>query len=474
MCGMADEYDLIVIGAGSGGLSAAPFAAKLGARVALVEKNKPGGDCLYTGCVPSKALIKAAKVAWQMRRAADYGLEPHEPWVDLGRVTAHVQDVIQRVYQFESVEVLAGEGVEVVTGAARFLDAHTVQAGDRTLRGRHFIICTGSRAAIPPVPGLKETGFLTYDDLFHMTELPSHLLVIGAGPIGMEMGQAFRRLGSEVTMFQRSARLLTMADPECSDTLAEVLREEGVRFHLGTELDRVERVDQGIVVTTGGEQIVGDALLVAAGRRANVDGLELEKAGVAYGPRGIPVDEHLRTNQHHIYACGDVLGEQQFTHYAGFQGYVAVRNALLPGKGVGVLDRVPWTIFTDPEVARAGLTEPEARERHGDEVRVTHWPNERIDRAQTEEDRRGFIKVIHKPNGEILGVHIVAERAGEMIHEFILAMERGIKLGDLSGVIHVYPTYSTGTQQAAVAYRVDSLLESLPGRLITAAARWTR
>ena len=471
---MVREYDLIVIGAGSGGLSAAPFAAKLGARVALLEKYKPGGDCLYTGCVPSKALIKVARVAWEMRRAADYGLEPWQPSVDLGRVNAHVQEVIQRVYQFESVERLTDEGVEVVTGAARFLDSHTIRAGDRTLRGKHFIVSTGSRAAIPSIPGLKETGYLTYDDLFHMTELPEHLLVLGAGPIGMEMGQAFRRLGSRVTMFQRSKRLLTMADPDCSDTLAEVLREEGVRFHLGAELDQVEKVDGRILITTGGDRIDGDALLVAAGRKANVEGLDLEKAGVAYGPRGIPVDEHLRTNQHHIFACGDVLGEQQFTHYAAMQGYVAVRNALLPYKGVGVFERVPWTIFTDPEVARAGLTEPEARERYGDEVRVTRWANERIDRAQTEEDLHGFIKVIHKPNGEILGAHIVAERAGEMIHELILAMERGLKLGDLSGVIHVYPTYSTGTQQAAVAYRVERLLEGLPGRLITAAARWSR
>jgi pyruvate/2-oxoglutarate dehydrogenase complex dihydrolipoamide dehydrogenase (E3) component len=471
---MGDEYDLIVVGAGSGGLSAAPFAVKLGARVALIEKYKPGGDCLFTGCVPSKALIKVARVAWEMRRAADYGLEPHRPAVDLGKVMAHVQDVIQRVYQFESPDVLAREGVELVTGAASFLDPHTIEAGGRTLRGKRFLICTGSRAAVPPVPGLDRVGFLTYDDLFHLTVLPTHLLVIGAGPIGMEMGQAFRRLGSEVTMFQRSKRLLTMADPECSEALAEALASEGVRFHLGAELERVEKADDAIVISTGGERIAGDALLVAAGRTPNVEGLGLEKAGVAYGPRGIPVDPHLRTNQPHIYACGDVLGEQQFTHYAGKQGYVAVRNALLPGKGTGVVEHVPWTIFTDPEVARAGLTEPEARRRHGHEVRVARWPLERVDRAQAEEDRRGFIKVIHKPNGEILGGHIVAGRAGEMIQELVLAMEHGLKLGDLSGTIHVYPTYSVGVQQAAVAWRVENLLESTPGRLLAAAARWTR
>ncbi len=471
---MADEYDLIVIGAGSGGLSAAPLAVKLGARVALVEKYRPGGDCLYTGCVPSKALIKVARVAWDMRRAADYGLEPYRPTVDLGRVTAHVQEVIERVYEFESVEALAGQGIDVVIGEARFLDAHAVQAGQRTLSGKRFIVCTGSRAAVPPVPGLADVGFLTYDDLFHMTVLPAHLLVLGAGPIGMEMGQTFRRLGSEVTMFQRSKRLLSMADPDCSNVLAEILRDEGVRFHLGTELDRVERVDGRIVVSAGGERVEGDALLVAAGRKANVEGLDLERAGVAYGPRGIPVDSYLRTNQDHIFACGDVLGAHQFTHYAAMQGYVAVRNALLPGRGNGVLEHVPWTIFTDPEVARVGLTEPEARERHAQDVQVTRWPIERIDRAQAEEDRRGFIKVVHKSGGEMLGAHIVAARAGEMIHEFVLAMERGLSFGDLSAAMHVYPTYSIGTQQVAAAYRVNSLLHSAAGRLITSAARWTR
>jgi pyruvate/2-oxoglutarate dehydrogenase complex dihydrolipoamide dehydrogenase (E3) component len=471
---MEREYDLIVIGAGSGGLSAAPLAAKLGARVALVEKYKPGGDCLYTGCVPSKALIKVARVAWEMRRASDFGLEPHRPPVDLGRVMAHVQDVIQRVYQFESPEVLAHDGVELVTGEARFLDERTIRAGERTLRAKRFIIATGSRAAVPPIPGLEGAGFLTYDDVFHLQELPKHLLVLGAGPIGMELAQAFRRLGSEVTMFQRSKRLLSMADPDCSEVLANVLREEGVQFHLGAELNRVESVGEKVMISTGADRIEGDRLLVAAGRTANVEGLDLERAGVAYGPRGIPVDEHLRTNQHHIYACGDVLGTHQFTHYAGMQGYVAVRNALFPGNGTGVLEQVPWTIFTDPEVARVGLTEPEARERHDGEVQVTRWPIERIDRAQAEEDRHGFIKVIHKSGGEILGAHIVAGRAGEMIHEFVLAMDRGLKLGDLSGAMHVYPTYSVGNQQAAVSWRVDNLVKSTAGRLLTTAARWTR
>ncbi len=471
----ANEYDLIVIGAGSGGLSAAPFAARLGARVALVEKDKPGGDCLFSGCVPSKTLVKVARVAHDMRRAEAFGLESCEPCVDLGQVMTHVQDVIGRVYEFESPSVLADAGVELVTGAARFVDPHAVQAGGRTLRARRFVICTGSRPVPPPIPGLDGVGYLTYEDVFRMTELPRHLLVLGCGPIGMELGQTFRRLGSSVTMFQRSDRLLSMADSESSDVLAEVLRDEGVRFHLGVNVDRVERATEGIAITADGARVVGDALLVATGRRANVDQLDLETAGVVFGPRGIPVDPYLRTSQPHIYACGDVLGEQQFTHYAGLQGYTAVRNALLPGKGVGVREHVPWTIFTDPEVARVGLTEAEARERHGgDDVRVTRWPLDRVDRGQTEEDRRGFVKVVHRPNGEILGAHIVAGRAAPMSHERILARAPNIKLGELASAVHVYPTYALGVQQTALDFKLTGLHQGLAGRLLGAAARLAR
>ena len=471
---MSDKFDLIVIGAGSGGLSAAPFAARLGAKVALIEKGLPGGDCLYTGCVPSKALIKVAKVAWEMRKAADYGLTPSPPEVDLGRVMAHVQEVIQRVYQFENPAVLAEEGVELVLAPARFLDAHTVEAGGRRLRGKAFLICTGARASVPPVPGLTETPHQTYESVFGMQRLPKRLLVLGAGPIGLEMAQAFARLGSEVTCFQRSRQILTMADPEISAALIQVLRAEGIQFRTGSQLERIaSTASGGVAVTAGGETVEGDVLLVAAGREPVIEGLDLEKAGVVASRQGIQVDEHLRTSQRHIYACGDVIGTHQFTHYAGWQGYMAVRNALFPGATSGQRAQVPWTIFTDPEVARCGLTEQQAREEH-DDVKICTWPLERVDRAQTDEDRRGMIKVVHRRNGEILGAHIMAARAGEMIHEYVLAMEKGLNFGDLSGAIHVYPTYSIGNQQAAAVFRVGSLLESRTGKLVTSLARWVR
>lgn len=468
------EYDLIVIGAGSAGLSAAPFAARLGAKVALVERYKPGGDCLYTGCVPSKALIKVAKVAWEMRQAADLGLTPSEPAVDLGRVMAHVQDVIQRVYQFEDPAALAEEGVEVVLAPARFVDPHTILAGERTMRAKHFLICTGARASVPPVAGLDETPHETYESVFQMQALPRRLLVLGAGPVGLELAQAFQRLGSQVTVFQRSEQVLSFADSEISAALIDLLREEGIEFHTGTEIQRVGRTASGGVSVTARNKVEGDVLLVAAGRQPNIEDLGLEKAGVGRNDRGVAVDEQLRTSQKHIYACGDVIGSHQFTHYAGWQAYMAVRNALLPGQTGGLRAQVPWTIFTDPEVARCGLTEKEARDRQGNDVQVTTWPLERVDRGQTDDDRRGFIKVVHTHGGEVLGAHIMAARAGEMIHEFVLAMEKQLNFGDLCSAIHVYPTYSMGNLQASLVYRLNSLLQSRHGKLVTSLARWIR
>src|SRR6266516_2644161 len=271
MQAMSDDYDLVVIGAGSAGLSAAPFAARLGVKVALVERYLPGGDCLYTGCVPSKTLIKAAKVAWEMRRAADYGLTPCQPKVDLGRVMAHVQEVIGRVYRFEQPEALAEEGVELVLAPARFVDPYTIEAGERRLRAGHFLLCTGARASVPPIPGLAETPHETYESVFQMQQLPGRLLVLGAGPIGLEMAQAFQRLGSQVTIFQRSQRILSFADPEISTALIEVLGEEGIRFRTGSRIERVARTPAGgVAVTAAGETVEGDVLLVAAGRRPKI------------------------------------------------------------------------------------------------------------------------------------------------------------------------------------------------------------
>ena len=471
---MNEPYDLLIIGGGSAGLTAAGFAVQLGARVALVEKHRIGGDCTWTGCVPSKTLLKAAKVAHQMRTAARYGLTPVEPVVDLKSVMAHVRAVIADVYHEESPEALRADGIDVFLDAARFLDPHTLAVGEATLTARHVLIATGAHPFIPPIAGLDGVDYLTYESVWELQVLPRHLLVVGAGPIGCELAQAFRRLGSQVTLVASRDRVLPRDDPAAARVLGEVFAAEGIDLRYNARAERGWRDENGIHLIAGGDELVGDVLLITAGRRPNVDGLDLEKAGVAYSAKGIQVDEHLRTSQRHIYAAGDCIGSYQFTHYAGWQAFMAARNALLPGASKGVSDLVPWTTFTDPEVAHVGLTEEQAREKFIDSVMTCQWPMEKVDRARAEGDTAGFLKLIHRKDGTLLGATIVAARAGEMIHEWIVALDRGLKVGDLANAIHVYPTYSTASMQAAAAIRVGQLLSGTSGRVVRGMARLMR
>ncbi len=471
---MSEEYDLIIIGAGSGGLSAAAFAAQLGARVALVEKNRIGGDCTWSGCVPSKTLLKAARVAHGMRTADRYGLPAVEPQVDLKAVMARVRDVIGEIAEEESPEILRANGIEVVLGQARFVDPQTAVAGDTTLAARRFLIATGAHPFIPPIRGLDDVDYSTYETVWDLETLPRHLLVVGGGPIGCEMAQAFRRLGAEVTLLASRDRLLPRDDPQASRVLGEVLEGEGIHLAYNARVSHARQDAGGIHVSVADEEWAGDALLITSGRRPVVAGLDLEKAGVLYNEQGIQVDENLRTSQRHIYAAGDCTGGPQFTHYAGWQATLAVRNALLPGASKAVTDQVPWTTFTDPEVAHVGLMEMEARERFGDAVMICDWPMARVDRARTDGDTAGFIKLVHKKDGTLLGATIVAARAGEMIHEWIVALHEGIKVGDLSNAIHVYPSYSIAGQQAAAAIRISRLLSGTSGRVVRGLARLSR
>jgi pyruvate/2-oxoglutarate dehydrogenase complex dihydrolipoamide dehydrogenase (E3) component len=471
---MNATYDLVIIGGGSAGLTAAGFAVQLGVRVALVEKHRLGGDCTWSGCVPSKTLLKSAKVAHEMRHAARYGLPAVEPQVDLKAVMAQVQTVVAEVYHEESPEVLRAEGIDVFLGAARFLDPHSLSVGADVLSARHVLIATGAGPFAPPIEGLQDVRYLTYETVWGLETLPRHLLVVGAGPIGCEMAQAFRRLGSEVTLLVSRDRILPRDDVDAARVLAQVFASEGIDLRYDARAQRVWQDGDGFHLVAGDNEAVGDALLLASGRRPTVDGLDLVQAGVAYSDKGIQVDEHLRTAQRHIYAAGDCLGGYQFTHYAGWQAFMAVRNAFLPGNAKGVTNLVPWTTFTDPEVAHVGLTEADARAEFGDEVMTCDWPMERVDRARTEGDTAGFIKLIHKKDGKLLGATIVAGRAGEMIQEWIIALDCGLKVGDISHAIHVYPTYSTASMQAAAAIRVEQLLSGTSGRVIRGLARWMR
>ena len=465
------DYDLVIIGAGSGGLVAASFAVKLGAKVALVEKNRIGGDCTWTGCVPSKALLKAAKVAHDVRIASRYGITGGDPLVAMPAVRDYVRSAIEAVYQFETPEELERQGVNVVLGAAQFRDSRTIAANGRTMTSKRFLLTTGAKPAIPSIAGLADVPFFTYEQIFENDRLPRALIVVGGGPIGMEMAQAYQRLGSRVTIV--AERLFPKEEPEVRDVIRRVFEREGVRFVEARATSARRENDQVIIGTDRGEAR-GDLLLVTAGRRPVVDGLDLEKAGIHYSERGIPVDEYLRTNVRNIYAAGDVIGKYQFTHLAGWQAFQAVRNALLPGKATGFTEVVPWTTFTDPEVAHVGATESEARQRFGDEVTVHRWEMKNTDRAICENDTDGFIKVITRKGDAILGVTIVAARAGEAITEFILGMQRKIGLTDLAGAIHVYPTYSTAIQQLAAEAAIHKATSGVLGRLLRGLARLGR
>ncbi|MEA3440522.1 MAG: FAD-dependent oxidoreductase [Chloroflexota bacterium] len=467
-------YDLVIIGGGSAGLTAAGFACQFGARVAIVEVNRIGGDCTWTGCVPSKTLLKAARVAHEMRTADRYGLQSVEPQIDLKAIMAHVHAVVQEIYREESPEALRAEGIDVFLGAARFLDPHTLAAGEITLKARNFLIATGAHPLTPPIEGIEDVDYLTYEDIWDLEVLPRHLMVLGAGPVGCEMAQAFRRLGAGVTLIERLDRVLPRDDPAASQVLSQAFIDEGIDIHCGMKIERAWQDGDGIHLSAGEEELVGDTLLVAVGRRPNVAGLGLENAGVTYSADGIHVDDYLRTSQRHIYAAGDCTGGDQFTHYAGWQAVMAARNALLPGASRGVTDHVPWATFTDPEVAQAGLTEAQARDQFSDDVEICQWQMEKVDRARTEGDEGGFMKLVYKKDGTLLGVTIVAGRAGEMIHEWIVALESGMKAGDLSNALHIYPTYATASMQAAAAIRVDQLLNGMSGRIIHSLARVLR
>ena len=464
----------MIIGGGSAGLTAAGFAVQLGSSVALIEGHRIGGDCTWTGCVPSKTLLKAAKVAHQMRTADQHGLVATEPRIDLKAVMDHVREVVADIYEEESPDALRAEGIDVYMEHGRFLDPHTLAIGESKVRGQNFLIATGARPFIPTIIGIEAIDYLTYETVWDLDTLPDRLLILGAGPVGCEMAQAFRRLGSQVTMITDDNQILPRDDTEASYTLATVLEAEGIEFLYLFQADRAWTTEQGILLSDGDRQVTGDALLLAAGRRPNLEGLDLDKAGIAHSDDGIPVDDNLCTNQRHIFAAGDCVGGLQFTHLAGWQGFLAVRNALLPGSSKGITNLVPWATFTDPELAHIGLTEQQARASLGSDVLTCEWPMAQVDRARTDGSTAGFVKLIHRRNGTLLGATVIAERAGDMIHEWIVAINHGLKVHDLASSIHIYPTYSTASMQAAAAIRVEQLLTGTTGRVVRGLARLMR
>jgi pyruvate/2-oxoglutarate dehydrogenase complex dihydrolipoamide dehydrogenase (E3) component len=460
--------DICVIGAGSGGLSVAAAAAAFGVPVALVEKGRMGGDCLNFGCVPSKAMIAAAKHVGAIAQASGFGVTAGTPKIDFKAVHDHVHRVIAAIEPNDSKARFTGLGVKVIDGTARFKNADTLTVGDLEIKARRFVIATGSSPAAPPISGLAETPHLTNETVFDLTECPRHLIVIGAGPIGLELAQAFRRLGAEVTVLE-AATPLAKDDPECAALVLDRLAAEGVAIRAGANVAAVRATDGGVEVRLeterGGETIAGSHLLVAAGRKPNIDELGLEAAGIAHDGRGITVNKGLRTTNKKVYAVGDVAGALQFTQVANYHAGLVIRNALFRLPVKANYDVIPWVTFTDPELAQIGVTEAEARKRKI-EFRVLRWPYHENDRAQAERETHGHVKVITSKRGKILGATIVGANAGELIGTWSLAISQGLNIRAMVGMVAPYPTLGEIGKRAAITYFTPGLTSPFVRRII--------
>ncbi|MBM3570398.1 MAG: dihydrolipoamide dehydrogenase [Alphaproteobacteria bacterium] len=461
------EADLCVIGAGSAGLSAAAGAAILGLKVVLFERGRMGGDCLNYGCVPSKALLAAAKTASRIARAGEFGIRLGPAEIDYAAAMDRVRAVIAAIAPTDSVARFTALGVRVIEAEASFVGPRRVAGGGVEVDAKWLVVATGSRPSAPPIPGLAETPYLTNETLFDNRARPSHLIVIGGGPIGLEMAQAHIRLSSQVTVLE-AARVLGKDDPELANAVTLALRAEGVAIREGAPIASVARGADGVSVTLDdGTRIAGSHLLVAAGRKPRIEGLGLERAGIAHGPAGIVVDRRLRTSNPRVYALGDVAGGPQFTHVAGWHAGLFLRNALfrLPASVVGAA--IPAVTYTDPELAQVGMTEAAARAQ-GHAVRILRFGFADNDRAQAEGETRGLVKAVVDPRGRILGAGIAGPAAGELIQPWVLAMSKGLKIGALAEAIAAYPTLVEVNKRAATSFYAPLFLAKRTKTLV----RW--
>jgi pyruvate/2-oxoglutarate dehydrogenase complex dihydrolipoamide dehydrogenase (E3) component len=473
---MAEETltpDLCVIGGGAAGATLAASAAAAGVPVVLIERDRVGGANLHRGSVPAQALIAVAKRVQAIRQAASFGIAVGEPEIDFGRVRAQVQKMIASLAPNDSETRLAALGVRLIKGEARFIDAMTVQVDNLQVRARRFVLATGSSPIVPPIPGLAETPYLTSDSIFALDERPRHLLVLGAGPTGLELAQAFRRLGAQVSVLE-AARPLDQEDSECAGIVLEALTREGIAIRSGVEVERIERVRRSpgsvhVAFSSAGTKgtIEGSHLLLATGRRPNIEGLGLEAAGIAYDAHGIHVGRNLRTANRRVYAIGDAAGGLQLTHLARWHARLVLRNVLFRARVKAVADWIPRVIFTDPELAQVGLREDEARRHHG-RIHIQRWPYRENDRAEIEHQGKGMIKLVTTRKGRILGVSIVGAEAGELVGTWALAIAKGMNVRTLADLVLPYPTRSEIGQKAALNFFARSLTNRWVRRIIRA------
>ncbi len=463
--------DVCIVGAGSGGLVVAAGAAQLGLDVVLIERAAMGGDCLNRGCVPSKALLAAARVAQSRREGTAFGIAPIEPEVDFGRVMDHVHQVIAAIAPNDSVERFEKLGVRVLKEEARFVGSTELQAGPHRVASRRIVLATGSRPTAPPIAGLADVGYFTNETIFANRTLPGHLIVIGGGPIGLEMAQAHRRLGARVTVLE-AADFLAKDDPELAAIVVARLRGEGVDLRGRATIARVERTPSGVAVTLeNDERLEGSHLLVAAGRAPVVEGLDLDKAGVAHTASGITVDASLRTSNRNVWAIGDCNGLHGFTHMAGHEASLFIRGALFRAPARLDAAIVPWATYTDPELAQVGLSERQARDQHGEAVKVLRWRLDDNDRAQTERTTEGMVKAITGRRGRVLGAAIAAPHAGELIQPWCLAIANRLKISALASFVPPYPTLGEASKRAAGSYFTDVLFGPRSRRLVRLLSR---
>ncbi|HKP23763.1 MAG TPA: FAD-dependent oxidoreductase [Dongiaceae bacterium] len=466
--------DLCVIGAGSAGLSVAAGAAQLGAETVLIEAGAMGGDCLNYGCVPSKALLAAAKAATQHRHAAGFGVEFPAPRIDLARVQVHIKETIAAIAPHDSVERFEGLGVTVLKSWAKFIDDRTVEVGDARIRARRFVLATGSSAFIPPIPGIDQVPYFTNETVFDHIAGIRDLIVLGGGPIGVELAQGFARLGAKVQLVEM-ARLLPRDDAQAAKLVCASLRRDGVALHEDSTATAVQRAGDRVrleVRSSNGATVwlEGGELLVAVGRKPRVDNMGLEQAGIAATPKGIQVDAGLRTTNRRVYAIGDCNGGPAFTHVAGHQAGLVIRSALFRLPVSFDTRALPWVTYSDPELAQVGLTEEAARRAHGDVV-VTHQPAAGSDRARTDRQEAGFLKIVSDRRGRVLGVTIVGVQAGELLAPWCLALARGLKLSALAGPMLPYPTLSELGKRAAGQFYAGRLFSPATRRLVRV-LRW--
>ncbi|AGF77907.1 pyruvate/2-oxoglutarate dehydrogenase complex, dihydrolipoamide dehydrogenase component [Desulfocapsa sulfexigens DSM 10523] len=452
------DYDIAVIGGGAAGLTVSAGAAQLGAKTLIIEKESAlGGDCLHYGCVPSKTLVKSAHVYHTMQRATDFGLPGIElPPVDFTKVAARIKSVIEKIQVHDSVERFCKLGAKVEFGAPRFVDEHAVELNGKRVSAKHWVVATGSSSSTPPFPGLESTPYITNKEIFSLASLPKSLIVLGAGPIAVEMAQAFSRLGSEVTVIQRSDQILSKEDKDMADIAMVAMKDEGVRFYLGASIKQIKDLGnerQVEITDANGEDVTlkASTLLVALGRQPNIEGLGLEEIGVEMTRKGIVVDNRIRTNHSHIYAPGDINGAYQFTHAAGYEGGIVVSNAIFHLPRKADYTWMPWATYCDPELASIGMNEKAAKAAGIDyQIWTENFADN--DRALAEDEGRGRIKMILDASEKPLGVQIVGPRAGDLLGEWIAILNGKVKLSTLAGAIHPYPTLVEINKRVAGTY----------------------